>query len=249
MIGHKRLREKIKILIIEDNVDIQEAAYLIFELHWPEAKIVQAFKGVDGVLLMKSKSPGLVILDLGLPDIDGMRVLREIRSFSDVPVIILSVRGEETDKVRGLELGADDYIVKPFGHRELLARIETVMQRRKTVAPEVISQPASPMGSRLVMDFSLGTILKDTRPVKLSATELNLLEHLVSHSDNLLSDEDILAKIWGDDYIDCSEYLDAYIRSLREKLEDDPRCPTIIVKEGKGYKFVQNSSLINNTSN
>ena len=249
MIGNQDLRKPIVILLIEDNEDIQEAAHLIFELYWPRAKVIQAYHGTEGVSLMKSESPDLVILDLGLPDIDGMRVLREIRYFSDVPVIILTVRGEESDKVRGLELGADDYIVKPFGHRELLARIETVMQRRKIVVPEVISPPAHPTVSRLVIDFSVGTVLKDTRPVKLTATELNLLKHLVSHADNLLSDEDILAKIWGDDYIDCSEYLEAYIRTLREKLEDDPGRPIIIVKEGKGYKFVQNSSLINNTSN
>jgi two-component system, OmpR family, KDP operon response regulator KdpE len=238
--GNHDPKGPILVLIVEDNVDIQEAASLIFDLHWPKARIIQAYKGGDGILLAGSQSPDLVILDLGLPDMDGMRVLKEIRGFSAVPIIILTVRGEEMDKVRGLELGADDFIVKPFGHRELLARIRTVMQRHRSTTNQV-AQPAQTQGAtRLVMDFSSSTVWKDTKPLRLTATELSLLQYLASHSGSVLNDVEILATIWGADYTDCSEYLDVYIRRLREKLEDDPRQPRIILKEDKGYKFVQN---------
>jgi len=234
-------REQIKILLVEDNIDIQEAAGLIFELHWPKARIVSAYKGEDGLSLLKSELPDMVILDLGLPDIDGMKVLKEIRLHSDVPVIILTVRGEEMDKVRGLELGADDYIVKPFAHKELLARIETVLHRRKTLTDGVITSPAPAIVNRLVLDFSSGTIMKGEHQIKLTSTELSLLKYLVSHAGHVLSDEGILAEVWGDDYIDCSEYLDVYIRRLRDKLEDNPRNPVIVVQEGNGYKFVHSA--------
>jgi len=235
------LRDPIKVLLIEDNIDIQDAAALIFELHWPQAELVQAYRGEDGLLLLKSELPGIVILDLGLPDMDGMKVLKEIRLQGDVPVIILTVRGEETDKVRGLELGADDYIVKPFAHKELLARVETVLHRRKTHADRATASTAPAVVNRLLVDFSSGTVTKGERSIRLTSTEFSLLKYLVSHAGHVLSDEGILAEVWGDDYIDCSEYLDVYVRRLRDKLEDNPRNPRIIIKENNGYMFVHSA--------
>ena len=234
------LKGPIKILLVEDNADIQEAAYLIFDLHWPQARLIQAFNGAEGLALMKSRPPDLVILDLGLPDIDGMKVLKEIRSFSDVPVIILTVRGEEMDKVRGLELGADDFIVKPFSHKELLARIGAVMSRRKSnITGET---PGSTPSSTLKIDFSTGTVMRDDNPVKLTGTEFSLLTYLAANDGRVLPDEDILVKIWGDEYADCSEYLEAYVRSLRGKLEDDPYRPKILLREDKGYRFAPHAN-------
>lgn len=227
----------VRILVIEDSEEIQEATRLIFDIHWPEAQILRATRGREGLSLMASQSPDLVILDLGLPDMDGMRVLKEIRESSDVPVIILTVRGEETDKVRGLELGADDFIVKPFGHRELLARIGAVRNRRKVVRNSMeMKVPAKPPRA-IIVDSATGEAYVNDRLVKMTNTEKSLLKYLASNKGTHLSDEKILADVWGKDYIDCSEYLDVYIRRLREKIEDDTSKPAIILRQKDGYVF------------
>jgi len=223
---------------------------LIFEMHMPEARIIPAIKGADGLALMKSESPDMIILDLGLPDMDGMKVLKEIRSYSDIPIVILTIRGDETDKVRGLEMGADDYIVKPFNHNELLARVKAVFRHRgkrgaARIKEEVKAAPAAaravPKEKKIKMDVSAGTVQKNGEHVKLSTTELNLLKYLVSHEGKVLSGDDILTKIWGIEYVDCLSNLQQYIRHLREKLEDNPDRPEIIVQEENGYKIARNA--------
>ncbi|MDD5312077.1 MAG: response regulator transcription factor [Dehalococcoidia bacterium] len=231
------MQKKISILLIEDNQDIQEAVGLIFDVHWPQVELHRALTGVEGIALMRSESPDLAILDLGLPDIDGLKVLREIRSFSNTPVIILTVRGEQMDKIRGLELGADDFIVKPFAHKELLARIKSVLSRTsKVVAEQDEQQPVMP---KTVIDFNTGEVIKGEQQFKLGRTELNLLKYLASNDGKVVSDSQILITIWGEEYVDCAEYLQAYIRSLREKLEEDPDNPQIIITDADGYKFQQ----------
>jgi len=216
----------------------------------PEARIIPAIKGADGLALMKSESPDMIILDLGLPDMDGMKVLKEIRSYSDIPIVILTIRGDETDKVRGLEMGADDYIVKPFNHNELLARVKAVFRHRgkrgaARIKEEVKAAPAAaravPKEKKIKMDVSAGTVQKNGEHVKLSTTELNLLKYLVSHEGKVLSGDDILTKIWGIEYVDCLSNLQQYIRHLREKLEDNPDRPEIIVQEENGYKIARNA--------
>jgi len=234
--NYDRIQAPIRILFIEDNAEIQEATRLIFELHWPEAEIIQALEGFEGLALMKAESPDMVILDLGLPDMDGMKVLREIRSFSDAPVIILTVRGEETDKIRGLELGADDYIVKPFSHKEILARVKHVMYPCQASLGIKVEQPFNGSGTKI--DFDLGLVSRNGKSVKLTNTEMILLRFLASHDDRSISDNEILTEIWGEDYVDSSEYLDAYIHSLRQKVEDDPNKPKIIIRDEDGYKFI-----------
>jgi len=245
------MQGQLKILLIEDNVDIREVTSLIFEMHMPEARIIPAVKGADGLSLMKSETPDMVILDLGLPDMDGMKVLKEIRSHSDVPVIILTIRGDETDKVRGLEMGADDYIVKPFNHNELLARVRAVFRHRNKSAGAkkktgIKNAPASeartaPVDMRIKMDVSEGLVQKDGEQIKLTATELNLLRYLISHEGRAISGDDILTKIWGIEYVDEIAHLQQYIQHLREKLEDNPDRPAIIVQEENGYKIAQNA--------
>lgn len=234
---YDRIQAPIRILFIEDNADIQEATCFIFELHWPEAKIIQALDGAEGLELLKTESPDMVILDLGLPDMDGMKVLREIRSFSNLPVIILTVRGEETDKIRGLELGADDYIVKPFSHKEILARVKRVMYPCQASLDIKLEQPVNQTGTKI--DFDMGLVLKNGKSIKLTNTETILIRYLASHDDRSLSDNEILTEIWGEDYTDSSEYLDAYIHSLRQKVEDDPNEPKIIIHDKNGYKFIK----------
>lgn len=244
------MQEPVKILLIEDNADIREVTCLIFEIHWPEAKIIQAIKGAEGLALMKTERPELVLLDLGLPDMDGMRVLKEIRSNSDIPVVILTVRGEETDKVRGLEMGADDYIVKPFSHQELLARIKAVLHHRQKTSSamkkmdytgqhDALAVRKKATAPRLVIDFTKDSVYKDGNPVKLTSTELNLLKYLVSASGQVISADNILTHIWGAEYIGSTSYLQEYVRRLREKLEDNPDNPEILLNEADGYKYVQ----------
>lgn len=227
-----------KVLVIEDNPDIQEAISLNFELNWPEAKTIAAADGSKGITMAQSESPDIIILDLGLPDIDGFNVLKEIRNFSDIPVIVLTVRSEEIDKVRGLELGADDYIVKPFNHMELLARVRAVL--RRSHIPELREGDKPLVTPNLSIDFVSRTIVKGDKRIKLTPTEFNLLRYLVRNEGKVLTHYALLEKVWGEEYIDASEYLKVYIQRLRDKLEDDPSNPSILLNErGVGYKFVK----------
>lgn len=131
-----------KVLVVEDSPDIVDMISLCFELRWPEAKVVSTAEGNKGINMVRTENPDLVILDLGLPDIDGFEVLKNVRTFSNVPVIIVTVRGDEVDKVRGLELGADDYITKPFSHIELLARIQAVLRRTQMPQFKTVKSPS-----------------------------------------------------------------------------------------------------------
>jgi len=233
------MRQSVKILLIEDNAEIQEAVCLIFELHWPEAKIVEALDGSQGIALSKTESPDLVILDLGLPDIDGLKVLKEIRAVSQVPVIIFTVRGEGMDKIRGFELGADDYIVKPFSPKEIIARVHAILQRSGKIVDEMETVKQVQASQNVSIDFDSGTVIRGDKRFKLTNTELNLLKYLELNSNRVLTDNDILAKVWGNEYVDCTESLQAYINGLRQKLEDDPNSPKIILSDRAGYRFKQ----------
>ena len=233
------MRQSVKILLIEDNTEIQETVHLIFDFHWPEAVIIQALDGSQGIALSKSESPDLVILDLGLPDIDGLKVLKEIRAVSQVPVIIFTVRGEEMDKIRGFELGADDYIVKPFSPKEIIERVRTILQRSGKIADEIQIVKQVQAAQNLSIDFDSGMIIRGDSKFKLTKTELNLLKYLELNSNRVLTDNDILAKVWGKEYIDCTDSLHAYINGLRQKLEEDPASPKIILGDKVGYRFKQ----------
>ncbi|MFC2067372.1 response regulator transcription factor [Chloroflexota bacterium] len=226
-----------KVLVIEDSPDVVEALALCFELRWPEAEVLFTDEGSKGISLAKTESLDVVILDLGLPDMDGFEVLREIRSFSNVSIAILTVRSDEFDKVRGLELGADDYITKPFSHLEFLARVQSLLRRNRLVENEnrekVFRTP------RLVIDFVKRTVDVNGQPVKLTPTEYNLLYYLVLNANNILTHRALLEKVWGEEYIDSPEYLKVYVQRLRNKLEETPSSPQLIISErGIGYKFV-----------
>jgi len=227
-----------KVLVIEDNPEIQEAVSLTFELNWPDAKVLAALEGSAGITKAETESPDMIILDLGLPDMEGFKVLKEIRGFSDIPVIILTVRKDEIDKVRGLELGADDYIVKPFNHMELLARVRAVL--RRSHIPELKGTDMPFVTQSLTIDFAARTVVKLGKQVRLTPTEFNLLQYLVRNEGKVLSHHALLAKVWGEEYTDATEYLKVYIQRLRDKLEDDPTNPRLILSErGVGYKFTK----------
>ena len=227
-----------KVLVIEDDPGIIEVVSLCFQLRWSGTTVVSAADGRKGVELVETQSPDVVILDVGLPDMDGYQVLKEIRRFSDVPVIMLTVRGEDTDIAKGLELGADDYITKPFSHIELIARVQAVLRRSQGLA---VTDEEHPFNSgKLCVDFARNEVTLSGQSVKLTSTERKLLYYLIRNEGRILSHESLLTKIWGDNYVDARDLLRVHIQHLRQKLGDNTETPSIIVTEhGIGYQFVR----------
>ena len=227
-----------KVLVIEDDPGIIEVVSLCFQLRWSGTSVVSAESGSHGLELVETENPDVVILDIGLPDMDGYGVLKEIRRFSDVPVLMLTVRGEDTDIAKGLEMGADDYITKPFSHIELIARVQAVLRRAQGLAVTDDERPFS--AGRLSVDFNRNEVLLDGEPVKLTSTERKLLYYLIRNEGRILSHESLLTKVWGDTYVDARDLLRVHIQHLRQKLEDSTESPHIIVTEhGIGYKFIR----------
>jgi two-component system, OmpR family, KDP operon response regulator KdpE len=227
----------VKILVIDDEPDVIESVRLGFTLQWREVDVVGASLGEPGLDAVEHEHPDLVLLDIGLPDIDGFEVLRQIRAFSDVPVVMLTAHDESMDKVKGLELGADDYVTKPFNHLELMARVKAVLRRLDMPAPS--SRTPSFRSGDLEVDFSRQEArLRDQR-LDLTPTEYKLLYHLVRNAGHILPHGTLLAKVWGRDYVDEVDYIRVYVRRLREKLGDDPDRPRYIRTErGLGYRFL-----------
>ncbi|MFC1924441.1 response regulator transcription factor [Chloroflexota bacterium] len=227
-----------KVLIIEDNHAVIESLTICFELRWDVTTIISATEGEKGVELARLEFPDIIILDLGLPDIDGFDVLRQIRSFSDVPIVILTARYEETDKVKGLKLGANDYITKPFMLTDFLARVKAVLCRSCT--PEKRKEgEKTPEDGKLKIDFITGEVSIGNRIIKLTPTEYKLLCELAINQGRVLSNEILLEKVWGQDYAIKTEHIGTYICNLEKKLEEDSDNPMIILSEpGIGYKFI-----------
>jgi len=230
-----------KVLVIEDDPGIIEVVSLCFQLRWSGTTVISANNGSKGVSLVETEIPDVVILDIGLPDMDGYQVLREIRRFSDVPVLMLTVRGEDTDVAKGLELGADDYITKPFSHIELIARVQAVLRRSQGLSVTNEERPFA--GGKLSVDFARNEVSLSGKPIKLTSTERKLLYHLIRNEGRILSHESLLSKVWGDTYSDARDLLRVHIQHLRQKLGDDAESPAIIVTEhGIGYKFIRPST-------
>ena len=179
----------------------------------------------------------LVVLDVMLPGIDGYETLQELRRLSDIPVIMLTVRGDEDQKVRGLSLGADDYVTKPFSQRELLARVQAVLRRAEQ--PPLVAKTRIDVDENLTLDFDRGEVLVKGQPVRLTATEYRLLYHLASNPGRLMPLESLLTKVWGYEYSEEDHYVRLYVSYLRQKIEPDPSHPKyILTVPGLGYKFV-----------
>ncbi|MBM3135951.1 MAG: response regulator transcription factor [Chloroflexi bacterium] len=227
-----------KILIVEDEPDMAEVISVALTMQWADCQVLVTAEGEEAIDLVEQEHPDVVLLDIALPGMDGYAVCSQLRAFSDVPVIMLTVRDAEADKVRGLELGADDYVTKPFSHLELLARIRAVLRRTRMPLPA----PRVPdfVCGRLAMHFAQRQVTVDGKPLKLTPTEYNLLYHLVRNAGQVLPHSTLLAKVWGHEYKDELDYLKVYIRRLREKLEEDPKNPRyILTARGIGYRFVK----------
>lgn len=226
-----------KILVVDDAPDVIESVRLGFTLQWREVEVLGAERGEQGLDLVEQEKPDLVLLDVGLPDIDGYEVLRQIRAFSDVPVVMLTARDDTLDLVKGLELGADDYVTKPFNHLELLARVKAVLRRLDMPAPA--ARVPSFRSENLEMDFARQEVRLAGERLGLTPTEYKLLYHLVRNAGYVLTHGTLLAKVWGREYIDEVDYLRVYVRRLRDKLGDDPDRPRFIRTErGLGYRFL-----------
>jgi DNA-binding response OmpR family regulator len=225
-----------KLLVVDDAPEVIEAVSVSFGLQWRDTDVLGASDGEAGLDLVEHEHPDLVLLDIAMPDMDGFETLRRIREFSDVPVIMLTARDSVVDKVKGLELGADDYVTKPFDHLELLARVRAVLRRLDM--PQPVSRAPSFRCHELTMDFASRQVWLRDEPVPLTVTEYKLLYHLVRNAGRVLPHGTLLAKVWGREYRDEIEYVRVYIRRLRRKLEDDPEAPYYILTErGIGYRF------------
>ena len=226
-----------RILVVDDSEDVVESLRLGFALQWRETDVLGAGTGQAALDAVERDLPDVVLLDVGLPDQDGFAVLREIRSFSDVPVIMLTARDDAMDKVKGLELGADDYVTKPFNHLELMARVRAVLRRHEMPAPT--TRVPSFRSGALEVDFARQEARLAARRLDLTPTEYKLLYHLVRNVGHVLPHATLLAKVWGREYVDEVDYLRVYVRRLRDKLGDDPEHPVFIRTErGLGYRFL-----------
>ncbi|MEX0800027.1 MAG: response regulator transcription factor [Dehalococcoidia bacterium] len=225
-----------KVLIVDDEPDVIEVVNLCFNLRWPEAEVISAGTGEEGLQLIEEQKPDLILLDIMLPDTDGFHLCQEIRTFSDVPIVMLTARGGEVDKVRGLEMGADDYVTKPFSHLEMLARVRAVLRRYESQLPAVGEVFES---GDLRVDYASRTVTIRSKTIRLTPTEYSLLFHLTRNAGRVLPHHTLLAKVWGREYVDEIDYLKVYVRRLRQKLQGDPDSTGQIVSErGVGYKFL-----------
>jgi len=227
------MKVKPHILVIDDEPQILRALRTILEAKRFQVSI--AATGEQGLAFAASEQPDVIILDLGLPDIDGVEVCARLREWSQVPVIVLSVRDEEKDKVLALDEGADDYLVKPFGIGELLARIRVALRHSAQLhgSPEPVVR-----GGDLEIDLARRVVRKKGKEVKLTATEFNLLAYLASNAGRVLTHRNLLEKVWGPEYTDNVEYLRVFMSQLRRKLEQDPRHPRFLLSDpGVGYRF------------
>ncbi len=224
----------VTILVVDDEPRMVQ--FITMNLELEAFRVVSAFDGYQALEKMTRELPDLVVLDIMMPEMDGFETLRKIRKVSAVPVIFLSAKGEEFDRVKGLDLGADDYIAKPFSPRELISRIRAVLRRLEPVAP-ALGLPVK-VDDDLCINFEQRKVIVRGQEVKLRPTEYRLLYQLVTNAGRLLTHETLLSRVWGPEYRDEDHYVRLYITYLRQKIEKDPKNPKYILSErGLGYRF------------
>ena len=222
------------ILVVDDETRMIDFIRMNLELEG--AKILSARNGLEALDQVRRHNPDLILLDIMMPQLDGYETLRMLREFSSIPVVMLTAKGEEEDIVKGLELGADDYITKPFGVRELVSRVKAVLRRVQSTTEH--GQAILRIDDRLSIDFNNHEVIVEGKPVKLRPTEYRLLYHLIENVGWTVPHEQLLAKVWGYEYRDETHYVRLYINYLREKIEKDPANPKYILTErGIGYRF------------
>lgn len=223
------------ILVVDD--EERMLRFIRLNLEHDGFQVIEAVKGHEALDKMRTGMPDLILLDVMLPDLDGFEVLKMVREISNIPIIMLTAKGEEDDRVKGLELGADDYVTKPFSPRELVSRVKAVLRRIETESGE--EEKVIEVDGRLKIDFNRREIWVEEELVKLRPTEYRLLYHLVQNAGWVLTYDQILSRVWGYEYRDEPHYVRLYINYLRQKLEEDPANPKYILTErGVGYRFV-----------
>ena len=228
------MAKKFKILVADDEPKIRMFIRANLEARGYEVHLAQ--DGIEAIEMAEGILPDVIILDVNMPRMDGIEACRRIRQWADMPIIILSVRGDEKDKVRALEEGADDYVTKPFGVEELIARIRVALRRS---AGPTIAGPIFTAGD-LEVDLSRRVVKRRGQIIKLTQTEYELLAYLVSHHDKVLTHKELLHNVWGPEYGEEREYVRVFIGQLRRKIEDDLSNPRFIVTESRiGYRFVK----------
>ena len=223
-----------RILVIEDKPHMLDLIRVTLE---GAGFIVSgAMSGAEGLERLREEIPDLVVLDLNLPDVSGFEVLRQIRQTVGIPVIMVTVQASDDDRVLGLELGADDYMGKPFNHRELISRIKAVLRRTETPAP--VTRGLVQIDDRLQVDLDRREAVVEGERVHLRPTEFKLLHQFINHPGRMLTHETLLSRVWGPEYRDDTQILRLYVTYLRKKLEADPSHPRYIFNErGLGYRF------------
>jgi len=225
------------ILVIDDEPQILRAMRTI--LTEKEFKVTTASRGEEGLARAAANEPDLIILDLGLPDMDGVEVCTRLREWTQTPIIILSVRDSERDKVSALDRGADDYLTKPFGIEELLARVRVALRHASSRKSLQGTQSKVVKAGTLTIDLAWHIVKRGDEEVKLTGTEHKLLAYLAANHGRVLTHQSILTHVWGQEDADHTEYLRVYMRQLRKKLEADPERPQYILTEpGIGYRFI-----------
>lgn len=229
------MSDKGRLLFVEDDTDLVKALELYFSRGGWE--VLTAKNGLEGLQKLYDERPNVVILDIAMPKMDGWEVCRRIRELSDVPVLILTARVQEDERVKGLKLGADDYVIKPFSLKELEARVEAVLRRARAAKPQKTGVLFA--NAELVIDADRLMVTRDGRHIDLTPTELRLLLLLAENVGRVLTHRQILEKIWGAEYADDLDYVKLFIYRLRRKIEGDPEKPIYILSErGIGYRFV-----------
>lgn len=225
------------VLIIDDEIQIRRFLRTGFELS--RFTVHEAGTGAEAIRAATLRPIDLVILDLGLPDVDGAEVVERIRSWSSVPIIVLSVRAAEAQKVSLLELGADDYVVKPFGMAELMARVRVAMRRHMRAAS---GEPTVKIG-QLTIDLGARAVLLNGTRLALTPKEYRLLQVLAQHAGNVVTHQQLLKEVWGNTHVQDTHYLRIFVRKLRRKLEQQPEAPRILLTElGVGYRLAQSGA-------
>ena len=225
-----------KVLVVDDEKNIVDI--ISFNLKKEGYEVYNAFDGEEGIKNVFEYNPDLILLDIMMPKVDGYEACKKIREKCDIPIIMLTARAEEVDKVLGLELGADDYVTKPFGVRELMARVKANLRRKEADKASTVQNANLMVYGNLVIDLDKYEVRKDEKTIELTYREFELLKFMAQQKSQVFSRESLLEKVWGYEYFGDVRTVDVTIRRLREKVEDNPGSPQfVLTKRGVGYYF------------